>query len=232
MVMWFLFFTQLWASTPKIELETAADTSLTQSAREEAFGRLVDLGATDTQFLYDIAQDTAANTRHRWVAIRALGQIKSPKAERILLRLLSDPEPAIRAAALGGLGDLGKKSNLSLIASHLEDEAIIVRAASAEALGKIGASKSISFLERALDSQSNYYRGTSLWVRQNYVIALGEIGHKDAYAVYIKTLNDVDPLVVKATIQALEKTAGHSFGQGRTEEQELEAWRRWLNNNL
>ena len=230
--MWFFLLTQLWASTPKIELETAANSSLEQSAREKAFDRLVALGATDTQYLYDTAQDKTASTRHRWVAIRALGKIKSPESERILLRLLSDPEPAIRTASLGGLGDLGKDSNLSMVARHLDDEAIIARAAAAEALGKIGAVKGISFLERALDSESNYYRGSSLWVRQNYVMALGEISHKDAYPIYLKTLSDTDPLVVKATIQALEKTAGHSFEEGRTESQELEAWKRWLSNNL
>jgi len=210
----------------------AANSSLEQSVREKAFGRLVALGSTDTQFLYDAAQDKTQNTRHRWVAIRALGQIKSPEAERILLRLLSDPEPAIRTAALGALGDLGKDANLSMIASHLEDDAIIARAAAAEALGKIGAPKAVLFLEQSLDSRSNYYRGSSLWVRQNYVLALGEIGHKDAYPVYLKMLSDDDPLVVRATVVALEKTVGHSFGEGRTEVQELEAWKRWLNNNL
>lgn len=230
--MWFFLLTHLWALDLKTELESAANGSLTQEARKQSFDSLVSLGATDTQYLYDISQKKDADTRHRWVAIRALGLIKSPEAERILLRLLSDPEPAIRTASLSALGDLGKETNLSIIARHLDDDAIIARAAAAESLGKLGRPKSIMFLERALDEQSNYYRGSSLWVRQNYVLAMGEIAHKDSYPVFFKALSDEDYLVVQATVTALEKTAGHSFQEGRTEAQEIEAWKRWLSNQL
>jgi HEAT repeat protein len=230
--MWFFLLTQLWALDLKTELAAAANAGLAQEARKQSFDSLVSLGATDAQYLYDISQQKDADTRHRWVAIRALGLIKSPEAERILLRLLSDPEPAIRTASLSALGDLGKETNVSMIARHLDDDAIIVRAAAADSLGKLAVSKSIIFLERALSEQSNYYRGSSLWVRQNYIQAMGDIAHKDAYPVFFKALSDEDFLVVQATVTALEKTAGHSFKEGRTEEQEIEAWKRWLSNQL
>ena len=81
-------------------------------------------------------------------------------------------------------------------------------------------------------SNQNYYRGTSLWVRRAYVDAIGEIAHKKGYPTLLRCLRDGDEAVVTAAIPSLEKTAGFSFSDGRDSAQELEAWERWLNNEL
>ena len=119
-----------------------------------------------------------------------------------------------------------------MIAQRLEDEAVIVRAAAAEALGKMADPKGILFLDKALASNQNLYRGSSLWVRRSYVEAIGQIAHKKGYPTLLRCLRDQDPQVVKASVLALEKTAGFSMAEGRSQEQEIAAWERWLNNQL
>jgi HEAT repeat protein len=119
-----------------------------------------------------------------------------------------------------------------MIAKGLEDEAVIVRASAAEALGTIGHSKGVVHLDRALSSNQNHYRGSSLWVRRLYVEAIAAIADKSSYPTLLRCLRDSDGAVVDAAVVALEKTSGFSLKEGREHAQEIEAWERWLNNQL
>jgi HEAT repeat protein len=222
----------LWAADPASDIVTASNVSLDKMTRQAAFDRLVDTGAMEIQVIIQVSQDSAADTRQRWVAIRALGKIKGPQSEEVLLRLVSEEEPAIRAASLSALGDFGSSNHVSMIAARLEDDAVIVRASAAEALGKIGDPKAVVFLDRAISSKDNHYRGTSLWVRASYVEAIGDIAHKKSYPTLLRCLSDGDKNVVNAAVVALEKTAGFTFSDGRDKEQEIAAWERWLGNQL
>jgi HEAT repeat protein len=228
----FVLTALLWAADPASEIVTASDVALDELTRQAAFNRLVEMGNLEIATIINVSQDTTADTRQRWVAIRALGKIKGPQVEQTLLRLLSDKEPAIRTATLGALGDFGSVDNTSMVAKRLEDEAVIVRAAAAEALGKIGDPKGIVFLDKALSSNQNQYRGSSLWVRRSYVEAIGDIADKKGYVPLLRCLRDSDETVVGASIVALEKTTGFSMAEGRERNQEIEAWERWLNNQL
>ena len=210
------------------DVSLAANAQVSREVREQAFGRLVQNGGSEISYLLEVGADTTADTRLRWVAIRALGQIKGVQAERVLLQLLSDPQPAIRSATLGALGDFASTEHVAKITKGLEDEAVIVRASAAEALGKLKDPTAIVALDKAINSKDNYYRGTSLWVRVNYVQALSNIGSTKAYPTLQKTLYDTDDKVSVATVAALETISGVSFAEGRTVEQEKEAWARWL----
>ena len=226
-----LFSLLFWVATahagPTDDLNLAAAADVPTVARQEAFDRLVVLGTTDTSLVTGVATTEDADTRKRWVAIRVLGHVGGAGAQQTLRGLLSDPQPAIRAAAVGALGDLGKWTNTASVAAMVEDPAVIVRAEAAAALGKLGDPAAIPALSRALSSQSNYHRDTSLWVRRHYVMALGDIGTKAAVPALLHALDDADPDVSAAAIPAFEKVGGFSMGQGRTADQEKEAWRRW-----
>ena len=63
-------------------------------------------------------------------------------------------------------------------------------------------------------------------------MAMGEIGDSSVYPTLLMALNDDDPTVVLATVEALEKISNFSFSDGRTPLEEQEAWRRWLNDKL
>lgn len=213
-------------------LVLASDSNSTVEAREAAFAEIVRSGSTEIQYLIDVAGDTTQSTRLRWVAIRALGQIRGPQAETVLIKTLNDPEPAIRTATVSALGDFGKVEYTALIGRFLKDDAVIVRVAAAESLGKLGDAKAIAMLEAALDDPSNQYRGASLWVRAHYTMALGNIGDAKAYPVLLECLADGDTRVVQSAVVSLEKIAGFSLGDGRSSTEEVEAWSRWVQNQL
>lgn len=220
-----------WAA-PIDDLTQAADANISVVERESAFARVVAAGSTEIQYLLDIVSDTNQPTRLRWVAIRALGQIKGPTAQTVLLSTLNDPEPAIRTAAVSALGDYGNAQNVKVIGKFLKDPAVIVRVAAAESLGKLNNPSAVELLSAALDDESNTYRGSSLWVRSHFVLALGNVGSNAAYPTLLRCLSDGDERVVQSAVHALEMIAGFSLGDGRTPEQEIEAWSRWIQNQI
>lgn len=231
MTIWMLFC-QLAIGDSMQNVLLASDSNMSVEQREAAFAEMVQDGATEIQYLLDISVDTTQSTRVRWVAIRALGEIRGPQAQEVLMVTLRDPQPAIRTASVSALGDLGDVKNVALVGRLLEDDAVIVRVAAAEALGKLKDSKSIPLLERALKDPRNEYRGASLWVRAHYVMALGEIGDASAYPILLQCLSDEDARVVESTVPALEKIAGFSLGDGRSSDQEIGAWMRWVQNQI
>lgn len=214
------------------DLQMAADENLPQHVREQAFSRLVSADATDKEYIAEFAVDSETDFRERWIAIRVLGQIRGKTAKQVLPNLLKDQQPAIRTAAASALGDVGSWDYSGSLAELLQDKTVVVRAAAAEALGKIGDPSVIPQLELAISSKQNYYRGKSLWVRKHYVFSLGNIKHRHAYPVLLKTLDDKDEEVVAASLAALETIAGFNFEQGRTKAKQIEAWRRWINQRL
>lgn len=231
MIAWFLSMALAFAD-PLEDLTIASNPELSEEVRQKAFTNLVQTGATNMSYVLSISQDEAAPIRQRWVAIRALGAIKGDQAEQVLLKLSSDSHPAIRAASVSALGDLGLDDNTGMVMVRLKDDAIIVRVAAAEALGKLKDPKAIQSLKKSLEDQSNYYRGASLWVRTHYVTALGNIGTPEVYPVLLTCLKDEDERVVKEAVAVLEKMTQFSLADGRSWEQEIEAWERWLGNQL
>jgi HEAT repeat protein len=209
------------------DLRMASDASLDEATRMAAFQRLVNNGAMDVNAVVAAAEDPEGDSRQRWVAVRALGEIGGDRCKQVLVGLVADPQPAMRAAAAGGLGDLGGKDSVPQLTALLADPAVIVRAAAAEALGKIGSKDAVPALVAALESRDNYHRGSSLWVRRHYVLALGNIGDKAAVSSLLRGLDDGDPGVAEASILAFEQIGGFTMKEGRDAREEKEAWRRW-----
>lgn len=193
--------------------------------RRQALGRLGD--AANTHEVIAKARTAETPPRERWVAVRALGRNPAPEAGVTLLELLDAKETPTRIAAVGALGDRGNRDVVPRLAALLVDPAILVRHAAADALGKLKATDAVHDLGRALTDPSNHYRGQSLWVRKHFVSALGAIGSHDAAPYLRAALDDSDAEVVRAALAAFEQLAGFSYQQGRTAEEEKEAWRRW-----
>ena len=217
----------LWAGAQE-DLVQASNPALDDESRMAAFQRLVERGATDISVIREACQNSDAELRQRWVAIRALGRVGGSPARQVLPALAKDPKPAIRSAAISAIGDLGSKDFTKIVAAGLRDDSIMVRAAAADALARIGDPEAIPGLGEALQASDGHYRGSSLWVRKHYVDALGSIGSTKAYPVLLLSLDDGDPAVVASTLRALESIAGFTFSDGRDPESEKEAWRRWL----
>lgn len=218
---------------PAQDLAQAADPDLPKAARMQAFERLVAVGSTDLGVVQKAALDTkSADTRSRWVAIRVLGKVGGPRARQLLVQLASDPEPAIRAAALQAMGDTGDRSLEPQVVDALGDPAVIVRAGAASALCSIGSGAAVDPLSTALDSRDSFYRGSSLWVRRHYIETMGCIGSRKALPALLRSLDDRDDAVAEATLGAFAKIAGFDYAEGRDAAEQKEAWRRWAQAQL
>jgi len=220
-----------WAG-PVQDLAQAADPDLPEAARMAAFERLVSAGTTDIGTVTRVALDDEGDTRKRWVAIRALGKIQGDRAQQTLEKLAKNPEPAIRAAAVQSMGDLGNGRLSPVLIEKLTDPAVIVRAGAAEALCKVGDYSAVEPLAAALRSSDNFYRGSSLWVRRHFVAALGCIGSREAIPILLASLDDKDPSVQQSAVLAFRQVAGFSYGEGRSPEEEVQAWKRWAADQL
>ncbi len=227
----FTLTSSAWGGT-KEDLLQASDPDLPEAARLAAFDRVVSAGGVSLQVVLQIAGDDQGDTRQRWVAVRSLGKIGGPHATELLIRLTTNPEPAIRAAAAQALGDLGDRRHAPVVVELLKDPAIIVRAAASEALCRVGDDVAVDALSAALLDKSNYYRGSSTWVRRHYVEALGCMARRSAVPALLRSLDDADPAVESAALRAFEKVAGFSYAEGRTTQEQEEAWRRWAANQL
>ena len=228
----FLFLLAFAFAEPEADLQAAANASLSEKARADAFERLVELGNTDISLVRRTSVDTDSDMRQRWVSIRVLGQVGGQIVLQHLVSLLQDTSPDIRTAAVSALGDIRSWSTTDSLIPLLKDDVLVVRATTAQALGKIGDPASLPALEQALNSSEHYHRGQSLWIRSHFVVAMGKIRDKKAYPALFRALDDVDVSVVRASIQALEYIAGFSLSEDRSFEDEREAWRRWLGTKL
>jgi hypothetical protein len=214
------------------DLVLAANGDAPESTRLLAFDRIVQSGNTSIEHVRGVALDGEGDSRQRWVSIRVLGKVRGDAPKAVLIELLADEQPAIRAAAVQALGDLGDGRTAEPVAALLKDPAVIVRAGAAEALGKLASPSSVQPLADAVSARDNYYRGSSLWVRKHYVVALGEIGSKEAVPALLRCLDDRDEGVRVASVKALESVAGFSYSDGRDPDQQREAWRRWAQSQL
>lgn len=209
------------------DLTIAANSNTSEAVRMEAFNRLVSNFNANEPTLNQVLFDQDANARERWIAARVYGRSNSAGALSTLASLTSDPQPAMRAAAASALGDLGARDGARAVEALLTDPAIFVRVEAADALAKIASPNSAGPLERALMDDSNFYRGKPLWVRQHYVTAIATIGDRSSVNVLMQVLEDEDPLVAQGALQALTQITGKDFSEGRSQSEQIAAWRRW-----
>ncbi len=209
------------------DLATASNKDLTEPQRMEAFNRLVLDFPAKAPELRAIAFNDDHDAHQRWIVVRVMGQTHSSKVSEDLIKLTKDPMPAMRAAAARALGDLGAKDASDVLGGLLKDDAMIVRQAAADSLGLVRSQDSARYLEAALQDSSNYYKGSSLWVRKHYVAALGDIGSATSIPALIACFDDKDADVVDASLVALQKIVGFDFAEGRSQSEHIEAWRRW-----
>lgn len=220
-----LLLLSLAVAGPREDLLLASDPHRPLAERQAAFDRMATPAETAAVVaLVDSAQITEDQ---RWVLVRTLGKNPSDEARAALLELAHSTSALTRMAAVEAMADRNDRGLSATIAARLEDPAILVRAAACDALGRLGDPDTLPDLDRALADPTNHYRGQSLWVRRRMVEAMGLIGTDAAVAPLARALDDRDPEVVRAAIAGLERVAGFSYAEGRSEAEQIEAWRRW-----
>jgi HEAT repeat protein len=114
----------------------------------------------------------------------ALGRLRAPGAEQLILPLARDPEPAIRIGALEGLSYLATDAAVAEVTRGLEDGAREVRFAAVEALAHLGP-RGAPALARAVDAADP---GDPGW-RVELARALGEAGSGEVVPALTKLLD-------------------------------------------
>jgi HEAT repeat protein len=211
------------AGTPE-DVTTSANRDLPIEARQEAFARLVSAGKVTE--LVSLGKNLDRPVAERWVAIRALGPIQTLDARQALGEFMNSTDVWARIASLTAAGERGDASLSGKVVVHLNDPAILVRAAAAETLRQLHDPSTLPDLERALQDPSGWYRGTSLWIRRKYVEAMTAAG-RDAAPYLARALDDKDSVTAQAALAGLENIAGFSYHEGRSPQEEKDAWKRW-----
>ncbi len=201
---------------------TAANTTLDGATREAAYRRLMAPESTAAVLARLKASDL--DPQQRWVLIRSLGPNPTDDARAALVALADSKDAMVRAGVMEALGDRGDKGLTGKVVRGLYDPALLVHAAALDALIQLKDPSALADLANALDDEKDFYRGTSF--RQKIVRAEAACG-KDAARYLVKALTDKDAEVLALARSSLEAIAGFSYREGRTPEQEAEAWRRW-----
>ncbi|MBM4081084.1 MAG: HEAT repeat domain-containing protein [Planctomycetes bacterium] len=151
----------------------------------------------------------------RRAAVVALGEMRDPKATRVLVEMLNDPDTVVRANAAAALGKVGDGSAVPALQKALADKKHWVRWDAARALGLIGDKAGVPDLTRVATQDANAN------VRRAAVEALAAIGDKSAIAALVKAVGDNDGSVAYAASRALEALTGKSLGANPLQ------WREW-----
>ena len=201
---------------------TASNITLDLATREAAYRRLMAPESTVAVLARLKASDL--DPQQRWVLIRSLGPNPTDEARAALVALAESKDAMVRAGAMEAMGDRGDKGLTGKVVRGLYDPALLVHAAALDALIQLKDPSALADLALALVDAKDFYRGTSF--RQKIVRAEAACG-KDGARYLVKALTDKDPEVLALARSSLEAIAGFSYREGRTPDQEAEAWRRW-----
>jgi len=149
------------------------------------------------QCVAERAQNVDAHVRRRVAVV--LGQLGQPQAAEVLMPMLNDPEPSVRAAAAEALGQLGIDDGATKLAQLLASntEELGVRISAARALASLAETTTVSQLTQAVAYRPVVDEGQkddSWLLRVEAGRALGAVGTPEAVKVLSDELTgDVEP---------------------------------------
>jgi HEAT repeat protein len=185
------------AAIPAV-LSGAADEQLTISLAAEIVGRI---GPMATVSLEQALQSSAATDRA--IAAEAVGRVRrQPDTADLLMPLLEDDSPIVRAAAAAGIGQLGPLARHAQpkLRALMHDPEPAVRAQCLTAVVATGAAA-----EEVTPALVQGLQDDAPQVRRQSAVALGNLDQlsPEARSALIAALQDDDPLVRQRAAQTL-----------------------------
>ena len=104
---------------------------------EEAALAVGGLGDAALPALRDLLAGTDSD--RRWWAVRTLAAVGTAAARELLVAALEDPDPAVRACAAQGLGELRAEEAVAGLVRRMADSSLLVSRVAADGLARIGA---------------------------------------------------------------------------------------------
>ena len=165
--------------------------------RNTALSAIIAIGGQWPDILWRALSHPSLEVRRHIAEV--LGDIRDPRNTPSLLERLNDPAEStnVRHAAAQSLGKLGDQAVTPALVAAAEQGDFWVRYAAVEALGRIGDPAAVESLLRLMQDDA--------WMRPAIVEALGAIGHVGAVQALAAVLNDANPTVRTASLEALTK---------------------------
>ncbi|HEX2455466.1 MAG TPA: Npt1/Npt2 family nucleotide transporter [Vicinamibacterales bacterium] len=150
----------------------------------------------------------------RMRALAALGAVRSDIAEQWvpqIRRLLGDPDPGVRAAAIGSLVTISREDAASLARPMLGDPDPRIRVTATVALAASKKSTDIDLAEASLLSLSNATGEPGRAIRRDIAAAVRQIGNPRFRPLLIPLLYDAAPEVADEAMESVHASATHDF---------------------
>jgi putative membrane-bound dehydrogenase-like protein len=169
-----------------------------EPVRDAALASVETIGTeVASRALIDLLEQRSVSAARQPRVIAALGNFKAKPAIPVLVKSLSSPEPAVRAAAATALGQVGRRDGVDApLQARLDDPAVAVREAAITALGALDDRAAIPALIRAVDQEETRYEA---------ILALAAMPDLRALPVYLRGLTDKSQDLRHAAAGALAK---------------------------
>jgi HEAT repeat protein len=170
---------------------------LKTSQNEELRGMAVTVLVNSGEGAIAVLQDLLQSDTTRWVAAQSLAQIRRPATVPLLLEVVNDPDPQIRATAIESLGSYRHPEISAALIRAVQDPIAAVRRAAVTALGfcadEAAALDLVSHLRPLL-------LDFNLDVCKQTAIALGRLGTLEATKALFQSLQSIhtpEPLAIE-----------------------------------
>jgi hypothetical protein len=137
------------------------------------------------------------NADRRWWACRALAAVGTLVARELLVAALEDPDPAVRACAAQGLGELRAEEAVAGLVLRLADSSPLVSRVAADGLARIGAP--------AVPALIAVLQAGEAQARAGAARALSIIRPQEAVPALCAALDDPSAIVTYYADEALER---------------------------
>lgn len=144
------------------------------------------------------------NTDIRYAAAEQLSVFDSLRAEKILLRMLSDKDEMVRANVCDSIGISRSKETIEVLKNYAITDTWLVRGYAIASMGDIALNSDadktdlISFLEQSLQQE------TETWVKASYYRTLYILGRAEYLSKLLALINDDTYYVRCAVISCIE----------------------------
>lgn len=135
--------------------------------------------------------------------------------EQLATQIQTEPDPLVRQAIQEAISQLNTPLSQDVLVAGLQDDDLDVRLTCCKALGQRSDPHVISALRVALETDE------SLDVQLAAIDALGQIKSPQSVAALAKAVNDRDPALQYAGVQALKSVSGQDLGN------DVSAWRQY-----
>ena len=135
--------------------------------------------------------------------------------EQLATQIQTEPDPIVRRTIQEAIGEFSTPLARDVLIAGLQDDDLDVRLACCQQLGKLADTDAVGALSTALETDAK------LDVKLAAVDALGKIKSPLSISALSKAVNDRDPALQYAGVQALKSVSGQELGN------DVAAWREY-----